>query len=89
MVIADFVWLLIVLYGVECFWAVLDGSGRFLLYLWIDFSSSALISMLHDDKVSSRFFLPFHGSCVVVFHGCGRFFIPLMVMCGVGCFWPF
>ena len=37
-----------VLLGDWYFLSVLDGSGKFLPDLWIDFSSFALIEMLHD-----------------------------------------
>ena len=42
-VVAGFLWLLMVLCGVGCFLPVLDGSKRFSRDHWIDISSSAMI----------------------------------------------
>ena len=59
-----------VLYSIGCFWSVLGDSGRLLPDLWINFSSSAMISMLHYNKDSFRWFLSFQDSfgyfCMVV-----------------------
>ena len=43
MVVAGFIWLLMVMYGVRCFLPALDGSLQLWPDPWIDFSSSALI----------------------------------------------
>ena len=48
MVLECFIWLLMVLSGVRCFWPVLEGSGRFLRDMCIDLSSSALMKMVLD-----------------------------------------
>ena len=42
-VMAGFIWLLMVFLGVGCFLPVLDGSERFGSELWINFSRSTMI----------------------------------------------
>ena len=58
---AGFIWLLMAFLGVGCFLPFLDCCGRFWSDLSINFSSSAMIYMLHDDYSQFYMNLDFSG----------------------------
>ena len=77
-----------VLYNVGWFWPVIYCSGRFWHHLWIDFWRSAFILILHDGYGYFSMILAISGWFLLLLHGYGRFLGLLMVLYGVGWFWP-
>ena len=88
MVLANLVWLLIVLYDVWSFWLVLDGSGTLWPDLWIFLHIHSWFICCLTVMASSRTFWPVQDSCAcfsMVFAGSMWL---LMILFGVGLFWP-
>ena len=88
MVLANLVWLLIVLYDVWSFWLVLDGSGTLWPDLWIFLHIHSWFICCLTLMASSRTFWPVQDSCACFSMVFVRSMGLLMILFGVGLFWP-